>query len=126
MQGPKGKIPYIGISSPASPTPRFLGDSTLIIEKLVEEGQLQDLNAKLSPKEKVMDLAIRAMLEDKLYFYQVSSSPPSSTQPWREKMISSIYTVYLNFDDEKANELAIFQRTMRNGTRITTPCDPTC
>ena len=41
-------------------------------------------------------------------------------------MICSIYTVYLNFDDEKANELAILQRTMRNGTRITTPCDPTC
>ena len=50
MQGPKGKIPYIDISSPSSPTPRFLGDSTLIIEKLVEEEQLQDLNAKLSPK----------------------------------------------------------------------------
>jgi hypothetical protein len=81
MQGPKGKIPYISISSPLSPTPRFLGDSTLIIEKLVEESELPDLNAKLSPKEKVMDLAVRALLEDKLYFYQVSSLlPPSSTQ----------------------------------------------
>jgi hypothetical protein len=74
MQGPKGKIPYIGISTPESQTPtRFLGDSTLIIAQLVEEGRLDDLNAKLSPMERVMDLAIRALLEDKLYFYQVRS-----------------------------------------------------
>jgi len=37
----------------------------------VEEGRLEDLNAKLSPTERAMDLAIRALLEDKLYFYQV-------------------------------------------------------
>jgi hypothetical protein len=82
MQGPKGKIPYIDMSSSSSPTPRFLGDSTLIIQKLVEEGVLQDLNAQLSPKEKVMDLAVRALLEDKLYFYQVSSPPPPPAPPF--------------------------------------------
>ncbi len=32
---------------------------------------LDDLNAKLSPTEKAHDLALRALLEEKLYFYQV-------------------------------------------------------
>jgi hypothetical protein len=74
LQGPRGKIPYIGISPPESQDPpRFLGDSTLIITKLVEEGVLEDVNAKLSPTERATDLALRALLEDKLYFYQVSN-----------------------------------------------------
>jgi hypothetical protein len=51
-----------------------LGDSTLIISKLEDDGLLDDLNSKLSPVEKANDLALRALLEDKLYFYQVSNS----------------------------------------------------
>ncbi len=48
-----------------------LADSTLIVENLVEDGILDDLNATLSPTEKAYDLALRALLEEKLYFYQV-------------------------------------------------------
>lgn len=78
-KAPKGKIPYVAISksdsgSQTAATPTFLADSTLIIQKLVEDGVLDDLNAKLPPTEKVHDLAFRALLEDKLYFYQVG--PP--------------------------------------------------
>jgi len=49
----------------------MLTDSTLISDKLVVDGLAQDLNLKLTAAEKAQDLAIRALLEDKLYFYQV-------------------------------------------------------
>ncbi|RFU27093.1 hypothetical protein B7463_g9259, partial [Scytalidium lignicola] len=60
---PKGKIPYLECSEGT------LSDSTLIIKQLVELGRLPDLNANLSPAAKATDLALRALLEDKLYFY---------------------------------------------------------
>jgi hypothetical protein len=39
---------------------------------------IQDLNeaAQLGPKEKALDAAIRALMEDKLYFFNVSSTSP--------------------------------------------------
>ena len=75
-KAPRGKIPYVSMTKtePGSQTPgppTTIADSTLIVDKLVEDGVLEDLNAKLSPAEKAHDLAIRALLEDKLYFYQV-------------------------------------------------------
>lgn len=76
-KAPRGKVPYISISdsksdTSSSVTPRLLSDSTLIFEGLVEDGIIGDLNAKLSPVEKAHDAGLRALLEDKLYFYQVS------------------------------------------------------
>ncbi|KAG9237444.1 putative glutathione S-transferase [Amylocarpus encephaloides] len=72
LQAPRGKIPYISIANPDSgdQPPTLLGDSTLIIEKLEADGLLDDLNSKLSPVENARDLALRALLEDRLYFYQ--------------------------------------------------------
>lgn len=64
---PKGKIPYIECSEGS------FGDSTLIIKQLSEWGKLPDLNAGLSPAAKATDLALRALLEDKLCFYHVRS-----------------------------------------------------
>ncbi|GAB7347164.1 hypothetical protein MBLNU459_g3280t2 [Dothideomycetes sp. NU459] len=74
--GPKGKIPYVEIQSAAFATQELvastkLGDSALIIKHLVESNGLKDLNADLSPAGKAQDLALRALLEDKLYFMQV-------------------------------------------------------
>ncbi|KAL9101268.1 MAG: hypothetical protein Q9187_009264, partial [Circinaria calcarea] len=74
-RAPRGKIPYIAISQtePGSQTPvssTIVADSSLISQKLAEDGLVTDLNAKLSPAEKAQDLALRALLEDKLYFYQ--------------------------------------------------------
>jgi hypothetical protein len=69
---PKGKIPYVdlsGLQSSDSELPAHLGDSTLILQRLVEMGQLEDLNAGLSEEQKALDVGIRALLEDKLYFY---------------------------------------------------------
>ncbi|KAK7414341.1 hypothetical protein QQX98_006783 [Neonectria punicea] len=62
---PRGKIPYVEIGSAGEQ----LGDSALIIQRLVDDGTATDLNARLSPAQRAHDLAIRALLEDKVYFY---------------------------------------------------------
>lgn len=97
-EAPKGKIPYVSMiegdgAGEKSAAPTVLGDSTLITRKLVADGILNDLNANLSPTEKAHDLAIRALLEDKLYFYSVSRCPspsPCSLLPGRLSRYSSI------------------------------------
>lgn len=48
-----------------------LADSTLIIKRLIEWGVLPDLNARLAPTERAQDLGLRALLEEKFYFYSV-------------------------------------------------------
>ena len=69
---PKGKIPYIEIADGnEAETTTSIGDSTLIIKHLVERQVLPDLNGDLAPELKANDLAIRALLEDKAYFYNV-------------------------------------------------------
>jgi hypothetical protein len=69
LTAPTGKIPYVNLGTDEAPA--LLGDSTLIISRLVELGKLEDLNEAVSASEKVQDLALRALLEDKLYFYHV-------------------------------------------------------
>lgn len=91
---PKGKIPYIECrgnlpwladgAADASWTVRAeedppgsvasLGDSAIIIQALVRCGMLPDINARLSPEGQAHDMALRALLEDKLYFYHVRSA----------------------------------------------------
>lgn len=73
-QAPRGKIPYIRIErsdSDSDSNDELLGDSTLIARTLVSAGLLPDLNAALTPAERGRDLAVRALLEDRLYFYGV-------------------------------------------------------
>lgn len=96
---PKGKIPYVEyveyqpqqqlqqlqlqLQQPqqpqkppggtTAPDAVQMGDSGLIAKHFVEEGVLPDLNGGLSPEDKARDLATRALLEDKLYFYHVST-----------------------------------------------------
>lgn len=65
----------IGSKTGEAAPPTVTGDSTLIRDKLVEEGWMEDLNTRLGPVERAQDLAIRALLEEKLYFYQVGSIP---------------------------------------------------
>ncbi|ORY61542.1 uncharacterized protein BCR38DRAFT_495142 [Pseudomassariella vexata] len=74
---PKGKIPYLECwdplhdpSSRGTTKPRIkLGDSTLIIKTLARWNVVPDINAGLSPAARTQDMALRALLEDKLYFY---------------------------------------------------------
>ncbi|KAI9875946.1 MAG: hypothetical protein M1830_007691 [Pleopsidium flavum] len=85
-KGPRGKIPYARIGHDGGQTTQndpkdygqdggersiTLGDSTLITRKLIALGELEDLNAKLSPVQKAQDLTIRALLEEKMYFIGV-------------------------------------------------------
>lgn len=80
-EGPKGKIPYISISrNDNNSTTETLGDSSLIVATLCERGALKDLNKHLSRAERAQDLALRALLEDKLSFYHVSQKKPPQTR----------------------------------------------
>jgi hypothetical protein len=63
--GPRGKIPYLRTEG----SDEVLGDTALITRRLVDDGVLADLNAGLTPAQRAQDLAVRALLEDKLYFY---------------------------------------------------------
>lgn len=65
--GPKGKIPYVEVTFPGQASV-WLSDSTLIAKGFVNKGLLRDLNANLSVVDKGHDLAIRALMEDKLAF----------------------------------------------------------
>lgn len=71
---PNGKIPYVEFpaAAAAAAEPTQMGDSTLIINYLIEQGTLPDLNANLLPQDKALDLTTRALLENKLAFYHVS------------------------------------------------------
>lgn len=69
---PRGKIPYIECSNPntdSEPKRTQLSDSTLIAKTLTGWNVLPDINAHLPPSDRAQDLALRALLEDKLVFY---------------------------------------------------------
>lgn len=66
---PRGKIPYIDISQAGETTQ--IGDSSLIIKDLVDRGILPDINGELDAEGRARDLALRALMEEKLNFYHV-------------------------------------------------------
>ncbi|KAJ9637462.1 uncharacterized protein PV06_04053 [Exophiala oligosperma] len=75
---PKGKIPYIDLApllqqqdAAANPTPQLLGDSSLIFDRLESMDCIPNLNENLTDEQKLNDSAIRALCEDKLYFYNM-------------------------------------------------------
>jgi hypothetical protein len=70
---PKGKIPYVEISEKDRlDVPKTsVGDSTLIAKYLAEHGLIHELNDNLDATTKAQDMAIKALLEDRLYFYNV-------------------------------------------------------
>ncbi|KAI9736968.1 MAG: hypothetical protein M1834_000557 [Cirrosporium novae-zelandiae] len=87
LKAPKGKIPYVECPGPDAIA---LGDSTLIIKHLVERDVLTDINAKISPTAKAQDLAIRALLEDKLYFYHTRERWLENYYPMRDHILSAL------------------------------------
>ncbi|KXJ94932.1 hypothetical protein Micbo1qcDRAFT_200396 [Microdochium bolleyi] len=70
---PRGKIPYLEVTEAHHDggiiETRQFSDSALIIQELVGAGSLPALNDRLGASQRQHDLALRAMLEDKLYFY---------------------------------------------------------
>ncbi|RMD42495.1 hypothetical protein DV735_g2585, partial [Chaetothyriales sp. CBS 134920] len=83
---PRGKIPYIAVDGRSE----LFGDSTLITRDFIEEGYLADLNASLTPVQRAQDLAIRALLEDKLYFYQVREKWEDHYYTMRDGVLGTI------------------------------------
>ena len=73
MKAPRGKIPYLDYQGSGDKEPVQLADSTVIIKDLVVNKVLPEINEKLSATTRANDLAIRALLEEKLYFYHVRS-----------------------------------------------------
>lgn len=69
---PRGKVPYISIEDNDGTT--LLSDSGLIIKAFIKSGKLDDLNRNLAGTQRLHDIALQALLEDKLYFYGVSTS----------------------------------------------------
>ena len=69
-KAPRGKVPYVSIDH-GDGNCETLSDSTLISQALIESGVLEDLNGNLTATLKLQDLSLRALLEEKLYFYQV-------------------------------------------------------
>lgn len=64
-------MPYISIESPDGEK-KLVSDSTLIIKDFIQAGKMADLNRSLSGPQKLQDKGLQALLEEKLYFYQVS------------------------------------------------------
>ncbi|KAK4096931.1 hypothetical protein N658DRAFT_435135 [Parathielavia hyrcaniae] len=73
-RAPRGRIPYVKHEPAAAGANsqshvEMLPDSTLIPRKLIEYNYMDDLNAALTPAERAKDLAVRALVEEKVYFY---------------------------------------------------------
>ncbi|KAJ5323473.1 hypothetical protein N7476_002073 [Penicillium atrosanguineum] len=68
-KAPRGKVPYVSMKH-ADGQIEIMSDSTLITKALIESGTLEDLNAYLSPAEKLSEISLRALFEEKLYYYQ--------------------------------------------------------
>ncbi|KAH7041420.1 uncharacterized protein B0I36DRAFT_345027 [Microdochium trichocladiopsis] len=79
---PKGKIPYLDVTDTQDGVTSQFSDSSLIIADLMDAGLLPALNDDLDAVQRSHDLALRAMLEDKLYFYHT-----------RERWIENYYTM---------------------------------
>ncbi|OZJ01456.1 hypothetical protein BZG36_05749, partial [Bifiguratus adelaidae] len=87
---PKGKIPYIELRSREDGSSSALADSTLIIKHLVERGYLEDLYVSKPSTTRAHDVAIRAMLEDRLYFYHTRERWLENYYVQRDKALWSV------------------------------------
>ncbi len=125
-KGPRGKVPYIAISKTSDAAPEVISDTTLISKRFVADGLAEDLNGKLTAAEKAQDLAVRALLEDKLFFYQVrglsSSLFPIVAIPMHFFMVQSQANRYLHVP--RLIAVAATTRNTNAGSKITTRCVP--
>lgn len=83
-QAPRGKVPYVSIDR-GNGNCEIFADSALITRALIESGDLEDLNSYLTASSRLQDLSIRALLEDKLYFYQV---PGTILWTWLQQSVN--------------------------------------
>jgi hypothetical protein len=71
-KSPTGKFPYVRFEEEKGGAVSVFSDTCLITRNLIKLEVIDDLNANLTPAKKAMDVAIRALLEDKLYWMTVS------------------------------------------------------
>ncbi|OKL61399.1 hypothetical protein UA08_03845 [Talaromyces atroroseus] len=89
--GPRGKIPYISLNTSKDIVDaEFFSDTQLISDLLKENGIVPDLNEALSPAETAIDLALTALLEDKLYFYNAVERWNDNYYTMRDGIMASI------------------------------------
>ncbi|KAJ5272610.1 hypothetical protein N7478_007735 [Penicillium angulare] len=86
---PKGKLPYISIENEDKST-KLLSDSTLIIKELIQSKKLKYLNSKLSGSQRLQDIALQALLEDKLYFYGGYEKWIQNYYTMRDKILAAL------------------------------------
>lgn len=94
-KAPKGKVPYVELQLENGET-EAIGDSTLIVKRLVEKEHLEDLcEGRRKAVVKAQDLAMKALLEDRLYFYSVSFATLTSEDilRWLNKFDSCLPSV---------------------------------
>lgn len=124
-KAPRGKIPYLAISKNGDAAPETVSDTTLISERLVSDGLAEDLNGKVTAAQKAQDLAVRALLEDKLYFYQVgglfSSFFPILAIPMLFRMLLQRKQL-LPLRVPRLIVMVAVTRTTSAGSKITTQC----
>ena len=84
---------------------------------------MDDLNAILELTEKAMDSAIKALMENKSYFYQVGLL---AALVHCVRLLSALAEFHLSSRYQITNSLSTYpiRRSTKNGTRITTPCAP--
>ncbi|KAL4799040.1 hypothetical protein BDV19DRAFT_321032 [Aspergillus venezuelensis] len=86
---PKGKIPYAEITNDVGST-TTMGDSTLITQHLIDHGVFSSLNEDLTPEDRAHDLAIRALLEDKTFFYNTRERWTENYYTMRDTVLAAI------------------------------------
>ncbi|KAJ4164848.1 hypothetical protein LMH87_006503 [Akanthomyces muscarius] len=91
---PRGKIPYMEwheTTSAGDDAVSAMGDSALIIRALVANGLLRDLNAALPTGAlRAQDLAVRALLEDRVYFYGTREKWCDNYDEMVENMLAAV------------------------------------
>ena len=87
---PKGKIPYVEVLNEGASTPTQIGDSALMIKYFIDTGVLPDLNVNLTASQKAQDMALRALLEDKFYFYNMRERWQGNYYVHRDKALWTI------------------------------------
>lgn len=70
LQAPKGKIPYVEFHE----TGEIVGDSGLIIQRLITTTGDMDVNSNLGLEKRATDYALRKAVEEGGYFLTVSTS----------------------------------------------------
>lgn len=62
-KGPRGKLPFVGISGAAGGSEEIVPDSENAYNELVKRGLVQDLDAGLSEHQKALTVAIAALVD---------------------------------------------------------------